>query len=1056
MLDRLLTLALENRLLVLLTFFAVCVLGAWRLTDLPVDAFPDTSPVQVQVNTTAAALNAAEIEQQISLPIELAISGLPGLVEVRSVSKFGFCQVVAVFTDETNIYLARQFISERLNAVELPEGIDPPRLGPIATGLGEVLHYVMRSDNPDRTLTEIREIHDWIIKPELLKVSGVAEVNSWGGFEKQYHVIVDPNALVKYGLTMGEVEEALQQNNENVGGGQLTRSGESLLVHGIGRVTDVSEIEEIVLTADEGQPLHVKDVAEVRIDHEIRRGAVSFQGQGEAVLGLGFMLLGENSNEVTHALRERLQAAAEALPDDVSVTIVYDRTELVAEVIGTVEHNLLMGGILVIVVLFVILGNFRAGLLVAITIPMAMLFAVVGMHEMSIVASLLSLGAIDFGILVDGSIVMTEVHLRRLREDQQRLGRKLTSPERLAAIVASSREIIRPTAFGMFIILIVFVPVLTLEGVEGKMFRPMASTFILALVGALLIAVFLTPVLSYYGLPRNVRPEGHGLIYFLTRTYAFFLNVAIRLRWLVIASVIALLAVTSLFATRLGAEFTPRLSEGAIIANVIRLSGVAIDTSVAYNTRIEQIVLEAFPDEVKYMWSRIGVAEIATDPMGTELTDIFITLKPREEWTKATTQTELVAEIEAVLSDMPGVNIAYTQPIEMRMNEMSSGIRSDVGIKIYGDDFDELVRISDDIQRVLVEIAGASDISADQITGQPTLQVRIDPARLARYDVPRAEVLAFVEALGGHEVGSIYEGQRVFELMLRLPDQLRTDIEALKNAPIPTQRGAQLTLQQVADVVVTDSPSTINREWSRRLIRVQTNVRDRDIGSFVAEAQHRIGEEIVLPDGYVIEWGGQFENLERAQIRFAIIVPLTLLIVFFLLYFSLGSMRDVLIIYSGVPFAAIGGVFALYLRDIPFSVSAAVGFIALSGIAVLNGQIMVSAIRRFFQEGLPLLQAVKEGGKQRLQPVLATAIVDVVGFVPMAMSTGIGSEVQRPLATVVIGGMITGTFLTLFLLPIFYLTAPIAPKPVLIDWDLEEASEHHGELPTEEGRDSDE
>ena len=1049
MLDRLVTFTLQNRLLVILVFLAVGVLGVWRLSELPVDAFPDTSPVQVQINTTAAALNAAEIEQQISLPIELAISGLPGLTEVRSVSKFGFGQVVAVFTDETDVYLARQLISERLNAVELPEGIDPPKLGPIATGLGEVLHYVMRSENPSRTLTEIRELHDWVIKPELLKVPGVAEVNSWGGFEKQYHVILDPKALVKYGLTLDDVEEALQRNNDNVGGGQLTRTGESLLVHGIGRVTNIAEIENIVLRATGGQPVHVSNIAEVRIDHEIRRGAVSFQGQGEVVLGLGFMLLGENSNEVTHALRERLHSASEALPDDVSLTIVYDRTELVTEVITTVEHNLVMGGLLVVVVLFIILGNLRAGLLVAVTIPMAMLFAIVGMHELSIVASLLSLGAIDFGILVDGSVVMTETNLRRLREDQKRLGRKLTSEERLAAVVASSKEIIRPTVFGMFIILIVFLPVLTLEGVEGKMFRPMASTFILALVGALLIAVFLSPVLSYYGLSRNVRPERKGLIHYATKAYAFFLAGAIRVRWLVIVSVVVLLGATGVFATRLGSEFTPRLSEGAVIANVIRLSGVAIDTSVEYNTLIEQIILDTFPDEVKYVWSRIGVAEIATDPMGTELTDIFITLKPREEWKKVSSQTELIAGIEVALNDLPGVNIAYTQPIEMRMNEMSSGIRSDLGIKIYGDDFDELVRISDDIQRVLLEIEGASDISVDQITGQPTLQVRIDPERMARYGVPREEVLEFVEALGGHEVGTIYEGQRMFELVLRLPDQLRSDVEALKNAPIPTEDGARLSLQQVADVLVTESPSTINREWSRRLIRVQTNVRDRDIGSFVAEAKQRIGDEVSLPSGYVIDWGGQFENLERAQMRFAIIVPLTLLLVFFLLYFSLGSLRDVLIIYTGVPFAAVGGVFALYLRDIPFSVSAAVGFIALSGIAVLNGQIMVTAIRRYRQEGLSPLEAVVEGGKQRLQPVLATAITDAFGFIPMALSTGIGSEVQRPLATVVVGGMVTGTILTLFVLPILYLSAPKAPDPVLIDHDLEEASEHHGEVPSD-------
>lgn len=1021
MLDRLLTAALENRLLVVLTFLAVCGFGAWRTMELEIDAFPDTSSVQVQVNTTAASLNAAEIEQQIALPIELAIAGLPGLIESRSVSKFGFAQVVAVFSDDTDIYAARQFISERLNAIELAEGIDRPQLGPISTGLGEVLHYVVRSENPERSLSEIRELHDWVVKPELLKTPGVAEVNSWGGFEKQFHVIANPFALVKYGLSLGDVEEALRRNNENVGGGQIDRAGESLLVHGLGRVASVGEIESIVVRAVQGQPIAVRDVAEVRLDHEIRRGAVTFQGQGEALMGLGFMLLGENSNEVTRALRDRLEVAAKALPEDIVITVVYDRTELVAKVIDTVKHNLFLGGLFVVAVLFLLLGNLRAGLLVAVTIPMAMLFAVVGMYEMSIAASLLSLGAIDFGILVDGSVVMTEVNLRRLREEQARHGRKLTPGERLACIAASSKEIVRPIAFGMFIILIVFVPVLTLEGAEGKMFRPMAWTFIFALIGALLIAVFLSPVLSYYGLPWNARPERHGFAHLLTRLYGVVLHGAIRMRGVVIAATIGIIAGTATFVPRLGAEFTPRLSEGSIVGNIIRLAGVSIPTSVGYNTRIEQLLLNEYPDEIKYVWSRIGVAEVATDPMGTELTDFYLTLNPREKWTKATSQSELVAAIQETLHDLPGQSIGFSQPIEMRMNELSSGLRSDVGIKVFGDSFEELVRISDDIQRVLLRIDGATDISVDQITGQPTLQVRIDPGRLARYGVPRAEVLRFVEALGGVEVGSIHEGQRMFPLVVRLPDAFRGDIEALKSAPIPTESGAQLALQQVADVVVTDSPATINREWGRRLIRVQTNVRGRDVSSFVAEAQRRIAEEVTLPQGYIIEWGGQFENLQRAQLRFAIVVPLTLLLVFFLLYFSLGSLRDVLIIYTGVPFAAIGGILALYARGIPFSVSAAVGFIALSGIAVLNGQIMISAIRGYRAQGLSLLHAVLEGGKQRLRPVLATAITDAAGFIPMAVSTGVGAEVQRPLATVVVGGMITGTLLTLFLLPILYL-----------------------------------
>jgi cobalt-zinc-cadmium resistance protein CzcA len=1033
MLNRLLVLALENRLVVLLVFIGVCAFGALRLAQLPIDAFPDTSPVQVQINTIAPALNATEIEQEITLPIELAISGLPGLIEQRSVSKFGFAQVVAVFNDETNIYSARNFISERLASVDLAEGIDRPQLGPIATGLGEVLHYIVRSNDPSRTLTEIRELHDWVVKPELLKVHGVAEVNSWGGFEKQYHVIVEPELLVKYGITMSDVEEALQTNNENAGGGQVDRSGESLLVHGIGRVSSVQEIEEIVFASHNGQPVFVRDVAKVQIDHEIRRGAVSFQGQGEALLGLGFMLMGENSNEVTHELRARLELAQKALPEDIVITIVYDRTELVAEVISTVKHNLLLGGLLVVVVLFVFLGNIRAGLLVAMTIPMAMFFAVAGMYEMSIAASLLSLGAIDFGILVDGSIVITEVNLRRLRDEQSRMGRKLTAPERLLCIVQSSKEVMRPTVFGMFIILMVFVPILTLEGVEGKMFRPMAWTFILALFGALVITVVLSPVLSYYGLPWNARPERHGPIHALTLVYAAVLKGVLRMRWLVVIITAIILVITGVIAMRLGGEFTPRLSEGALTANVIRLAGVSIPTSIEYNTKIEKILLEQFPNEIKYVWSRIGVAEVATDPMGTELTDIFMSLYPREEWTKADNQAELVTAIENELRDLPGLNMAYSQPIEMRMNELSAGIRSDVGIKIYGDNFEELVRVSNDIQRVLLDIKGSADISVDQITGQPTLRIEIDPTRLSRFGIPRAEVLEFVRALGGIEVGSIYEHQRVFELVLRLPDRLRTDLEALKIAPLPTQNGTLLTLQQVAKIEVTDSPATINREWGRRLIRVQTNARDRDVASFVQEAQRRIDAEVALPEGYVVEWGGQFENLKRAQLRLAIIVPLTLLLVFFLLLFSLRSLRDVIVIYTGVPFAIVGGVIALYMRGIPFSVSAAVGFIALTGIAVLNGQIMVSAIRSFIQQGHSNLDAIIEGGKQRLRPVLATAIVDAAGFIPMAVSTGVGAEVQRPLATVVIGGIISSTLLTLIVLPVLYKLLSPEGKPEPMD-----------------------
>ena len=1021
MLDKLVVFALQNRLLMVLLFLLMSGLGMVRLFQLPIDAFPDTSPVQVQINTTAPALNAAEIEQQISLPIEAAISGLPGLEEVRSISKFGFGQVVAVFNDEVSIYAARQFISERLRTVELATGIEQPQLGPIATGLGEILHYILRSEDPNRSLAEIREYHDWVVKPELLKVHGVAEVNSWGGLKKQFHVVVDPELLVKYGIRMAALQEALERNNRNAGGGQVHRSGESLLVHGLGRVENAGQIEAIIIAARAGAPIRVRDVARVQEDAEIRRGAVTFQGQGEAVLGLGFLLMGENSNAVTTALRERLSVAAEALPEDISLTIVYDRTDLIDQVIGTVQSNLVLGAVFVIVVLFVLLGNMRAGLIVALTIPLAMLFVIGGMYEFAIAASLLSLGAVDFGMIVDGGIVVSESNLRRLREEQLHRGRRLTPQERLACILRSTKEVIRPIIFGMFITLIVFVPILTLEGVEGKMFKPMAYTFMLALVGALVITIFLSPVLSYYALPWNARPEKKGPGLVMVIVYGWMLGLALRARWVFLPLTLLLLVVGGWIAARLGSEFVPRLGEGAIIANVIRLAGVSVSTSTGYNTRIEQMLLESFPDEIKYVWSRIGVAEVATDPMGTELTDIFMTLMPREEWQRAKTQSELVAAMEALLRDLPGVNIAYSQPIEMRMNEMAAGIRSDIGIKIYGDDFDELVRLSDAIQRILIAIPGAVDISADQITGQPTLHIRADAERAGILGVSVDEVLSYVDALGGTAVGSVYEGQRNFPLIMRLEDTYREEPEMLAGMPVIAETGAVLQLRQLATLTSTASPSTINREWGRRLIRVQANVRGRDVGSFVADAQKQIAANIHLPDGYVIDWGGQFESLQRAQLRFAIIVPVTMLLVFFLLFFSMRSLRDVLIIYTSIPFAAVGGVLALYLRDIPFSVSAAVGFIALTGIAVLNGQVMIEAFRDMLNEGMDLRSAVIEGAKRRLRPVLATAITDIVGFIPMALSTGVGAEVQRPLATVVVGGMITGTFLTLFLLPLLYL-----------------------------------
>ncbi|WP_291317916.1 CusA/CzcA family heavy metal efflux RND transporter, partial [Desulfuromonas sp.] len=922
MLEKLIEATLRNRLLVVLVFLATLGTGLWALVSLPVDAFPDTTPVQVQINTIAPALGPEEIEKQLSQPVELAISGLPGLVHVRSISKFGLSQVVAIFEDEMAILDSRQLIMERLASVELPEGIERPELGPISTGLGEVFHYTLRSDNPERTLDELRTLHDWVVKPQLRKVAGVAEINSWGGLEKQYHVIVAPETLIKYGLTFDDVATALRENNANVGGGQVVVGGQTLLVHGLGRVSGVDDIADIVISASGGVPVRVRDVAEVAIDHELRRGAVSADGRGEVVLGLGFMLMGENSREVATDLRRALDTVRETLPKDIVVEAVYDRTDLVEQVIDTVKHNLAAGALLVIAVLFLLLGNLRAGLLVAATIPIAMLFAALGMQRLGIAASLLSLGAVDFGILVDGSVVMTEANLRRLTERQMKLGRPLTPAERLSTIVESSREVVRPIVFGMGIIVLVFLPVLTLQGVEGKMFGPMAWTFIFALLGALLVAVFLSPILSYQFLPKVLKVKERRLEGGLKRLYGTLLQFVLHWRKTFLGMVALVLVVATLFAFRLGGEFMPRLSEGSLVASVVRLAGVSVDESVAYNTRMEELLLAEFPDEIRHVWSRLGSAEVATDPMGTELTDIFMTLHPRDNWTRAKSQSDLAAAVEVALHGLPGIRTVLTQPIELRVNEMLSGIRGDVGIKIYGDDFDRLVALGEQVEHAMLEIRGAADVAVEQITGQPTLQIEVDREALARHGVAARDVLDVIAAVGTPKIGEVFEGERSFPLVLRLPDRQRNDPAALAQTLIPTRTGAILPLEAVAAVRQVESPSTINREWGRRLIKVQVNVRDRDIASFVAEAKERVGADVTLPEGYSIEWGGQFENLERSQKRLMVVVPLTLLLIFFLLYASLKRLRDVLIIYTGIPLAAVGGVLALYLRGIPFSVSA--------------------------------------------------------------------------------------------------------------------------------------
>lgn len=1012
MLNWIITWSLKNRFLVIVGSLLFAGLGVLALRQLDIDAFPDTTPAQVQINTIAPSLSPEEVERQITFPVEQSLSGIPRLENLRSVSKFGFSQVVVTFADGTDIYFARQLVAERLSTVELPEGLSRPQMGPIATGLGEVFHYVVRSDRHD--LTELRTLHDWSIKPALRAVPGVAEVNSWGGYEKVYEVQVDPDRLVKHGLSFGEVTDALRSNNANVGGGNMARGGGTLLVHGLGRVSGIEQIANVPIAARDGVPIRVKDVAEVKLGHEIRRGAVTADGKGEAVLGLGFMLMGQNSHEVTSRLKAKLEELRTSLPAGVTVETVYDRTELVDEVIGTVKANLFEGGLFVIAVLFVFLGNLRAGLIVAAAIPLSMLFAFDSMLRFGIAGSLLSLGAIDFGLVVDSSVIMVENCVRQLSHNT-------TGRNRIDVIRDAAIEVRKPTMFGELIIIIVFLPILTLEGIEGKMFRPMALTFIFALVGSLVLSLTLMPVLASLLLPKRVKETEPLVVRLAQRLYAPALRLAMRARAAVVIGAVALLLLTLIVARGLGSEFVPKLTEGSIIANVVRLAGTDLDESVRYNTLMERAILKAFPDEVKHVWSRIGSAEVATDPMGTELTDVFIMLHPRDRWTKASMQGELIEAMNKELRDLPGQRIAFTQPIEMRMNEMGSGVRADVAIKLFGDDLAVLTQKGTEIADLVTGLDGAEDVSTEQLTGQPVLQVQIDQEAIARYGIPARAVLDLVESIGGMELGEVTEGQLRFPLTVRLPERLRRDPAAVGAILLPTPHGERIPLARLATIREVEGPSTITREWGQRRTTVQANIRGRDVASFVDEAKRMIAQDIRLPEGrYRLEWGGQFENLERARTRLLVVVPVALLLIFLLLYLSFGSVRLAILVFTAVPLAMTGGVAALWLRGMPFSISAAVGFIALSGVAVLNGLVMVTFIRQLRQQGTAVDEAVISGSLIRLRPVLMTALVAAFGFIPMAIATGMGAEVQRPLATVVIGGVVSSTFLTLFVLPVLY------------------------------------
>ena len=1018
MLNWIIEASLRHRTLVLAVTAVFVVAGTFSMSKLSIDAFPDVTDVMVQVNTIAPALSPVEVESQISARVEQSLGGLPNLKLVRSMSKFGLSQVTVVFEDGTNLYFARAQVLERLQSVELPEGLQRPTMGPVATGLGEIYHYIITAPSGD--LTDTRVLHDWIVKPQLLSVPGVAEVNSWGGFEKQFQVIVDPVRLVKHGLTMKDVFETLERSNKNVGGGIARGSDEILLVHGLGLATTVRDIEGITIGSRDGRPVRVRDVAEVTEGHEIRRGVVTAEGKGEAVLGLGFMLMGENSHVVADRMKKKMDEVKKSLPAGTDVRVVYDRTELVDFVIKTVKKNLFEGALLVIAILFLFLGHFRASLIVAAAIPLSMLFAFSFMLQAGIAGTLMSLGAIDFGLIVDSSVIMVENSVRHLQEDRTK--RSVTE-----VVAEASKEVRKPTMFGELIIMIVYLPILALEGVEGKLFRPMSLTVIFALLGSMVLSLTVMPVLASLFLSKDV--SGHHepwVVRALKALYRPAVRFAVDNRVLVLGCALIMIAGAVPLALKLGSTFVPRLDEGSLVINTVRLPGVSTEGSAEFGTRIERVLKDAFPDEISSIWTRTGTPEVATDPMGIEVSDVFVMLHPRERWKKAHTKADLQKGIDKALRSLPGMSYAFTQPIEMRFNEMIAGVRTDVGVKLFGDNFDVLKEKSAKVEALLRKIPGAANPAAEPLVGQPVLQIKLDPEALSRYGLHPADVLDYVEAAGGREVGEIRVDQKRFPLAVRLPDRYIDNPDLFGTLLIPAPDGQRLPLSKLAKVVRASGPMVINREWGKRRAVVTTNVVDRDLGGFVLEAKRRIdselGTELKQAGIERVEFGGQYENLVRASKTLSYVVPLALLLILFLVYSTYGNVPDSLRVFTGVPFALVGGVLALWLRDMPFSISAGVGFIALSGVSVLADMVMVSTIRQFLDQKMPVREAALHAAEQRLRPVLMTALVASLGFIPMAFNTGVGSEVQRPLATVVIGGLVSSTLLTLFVVPTLYVT----------------------------------
>ncbi|AAV82465.1 UNVERIFIED_ORG: cobalt-zinc-cadmium resistance protein CzcA [Idiomarina abyssalis] len=1031
MIDALIRFAVDRRWLVLAATLLVAAAGVYSTLKLPIDAVPDITNVQVQINSEAPGYSPLETEQRISYPVETAMAGLPKLDYTRSISRYGLSQVTVVFEEGTDIYWARQQISERLQKVRggVPDGIEPT-MGPIASGLGEIVNYVVRAkegatnaDGEAYTPEQLRTIQDWIIKPQLVKVPGVTEINSVGGYEKQYQVAPIPGRMLAYKVTMQDLLAALDLNNRNAGAGYIEKNGEQWLVRSPGQLKTLDDIRDVVVTKRDDAPVRVSDVAEVKLGEQLRTGA-STSGESEVVLGTAMMLIGENSRIVAQNVANKIEEVQRSLPDGVVIETVYNRTSLVDKTIATVEKNLFEGAVLVIVVLFILLGNVRAALITACVIPLSMLFAVSGMVANKVSGNLMSLGAIDFGIIVDGAVIVVENALRRLGIAQQRLGRVLTTKERLIEVTHSTREVFNPAVFGVLIIMLVYLPIFALSGVEGKMFHPMAFTVVAALLGALIFSVTFVPAAIAIFVRGNIKHGENRIMRAARKVYQPVLRQTLKLPVVIILLGFGLFAVSMFQASRMGTEFLPQLDEGDIAMQALRIPGTGLQQSIAMQKDVESVVSRF--DEVKLVFSKIGTPDVATDPMPPSVADTIIILKEREDWLNPEkTKEQLVAEIRTAVQELPGNKYEFIQPIEMRFNELIAGVRADLGVRIYGDDLQTLKRLGDSAAAVIRTVNGAADVRVEQMTGLSTLSVIPKRDHLALLGLTVADVQRAVQAaVGGVQSGIIYEGDKRFKLMVRLDKEWRKSIEQLKSLPIDLPAGnpelRYVPLGEVAELSLESGPNQINRESSKRNVIVSANVEDRDLGSFVADVQDALTTEVDLPAGYWVNYDGTFEQLQSASQRLSLVVPLALLLIIGLLYSAFNSLSSALVIFTGVPLGLTGGIFALALRDMPLSISAAVGFIALSGVAVLNGVVMLTFIRQLLRDGLPLKDAVFEGAQQRLRPVLMTALVASLGFVPMALNTGVGAEVQRPLATVVIGGIVSSTLLTLVVLPALY------------------------------------